>query len=85
MSRIHITIDRIVLHGVDATDRDALVNGMKVELTRLLGDADARGALGGSRRTPVLRLGQMPIAQGSAGAQTFGHGLARGIAKGVAR
>jgi hypothetical protein len=84
MSRIHVTIDRVVLHGVDPAERDALVTGMKAELARLLGDPSAAAAGFGSRRTPVLHLGQVPVEPGRSGAAQLGHQVARGIAKGVA-
>ncbi|HEY2515833.1 MAG TPA: hypothetical protein VGI39_33415 [Polyangiaceae bacterium] len=85
MSRVHVTIDRLVLHGVDPADKDGLVNGMKAELARLLGDAGSEADWGGSRRTPVVRLEQMPLEPGPAGARTFGQGIARGIGKEVKR
>jgi hypothetical protein len=85
MSRIHVTIDRMVLHGLDPADRQALVNGLRTELTRILADPATRAAWSRSRRTPVLRLGKMPMAQGIAGARKLGGGIARAIGKGISR
>jgi hypothetical protein len=85
MSRIHVNIDRVVLHGVDPDDRHALVRGMQAELSRLLGQPDARAGWGESRRTPVMRLGSLRIEPGRTGAQRFGQSVAGGIIKGVGR
>lgn len=85
MSRIHVTIDRVVLRGFDAADRQALVSGLRSELERMLADPLTRAAWSRSRRTPVLRLGKMPMGQGIAGARKLGSGIARAIGKGVGR
>lgn len=82
---VHVTIDRIVLRGIDPSDRQAIVSGMKAELARILADPVTRAAVSQSRRTPVLRLGKMPLAQGSAGARKLGSGIARAIGKGISR
>ena len=85
MNRIHINIDRIVLRGIDPADRQALVNGLKTELARMLADPAERAAISQSRRTPVLRLGKMSMGQGAAGARLLGGGIARAIGKGISR
>ena len=84
MSRIDVTIDRVVLHGVHSADRDTLVNGLKSELARLLSEPGA-GARIESRRTPVLRVRGLSFDQGRAGHRTFGQAVARAITKEVAR
>jgi hypothetical protein len=85
MSRVHITIDRIVLRGIDPSDRQAIVSGMKTELARILTDPAMRAGMTQSRRTPVLRLGRLAMGEGSAGASALGGGIARAIGKGMAR
>jgi plasmid stabilization system protein ParE len=92
MSSIHLHIDRIVLRGFEATDpqaRNALVQGLETELTRLMADPAMRASLAqsgaGSRRTPVLRAGKVPMAQDAAGARRMGIQIARSIGKGIAR
>jgi hypothetical protein len=85
MSRIELTIDRIVLRGIDPADRQALINGMRTELARMLADPATRAALSQSRRTPVLRLGKLPVSPGTAGAGKLGSGIARAIGKGISR
>jgi hypothetical protein len=81
MSRMLITIDRLVLKGIDPADRHALANGLKTELALILADPATRGALWQSRYTPVLRLGRVQLAPGLAGARQFGVGTARAIGK----
>jgi hypothetical protein len=81
MSRIHVTIDRVALAGFEPAERAALVEGLKSELSRMLADPATRSAWARSRRTPVVRLGRMPLTRGSAGGRSFGNGLARAIGK----
>jgi hypothetical protein len=85
MSRVHVTIDRLVLHGIEPAERQAMVNGLQTELTRILADPAVRAAWTGSRRTPVLRLGKMPLGPGISGARKLGNGIARAIGKGAKR
>ena len=68
MSPIHVHIDRLVLRGIDPSDRHALASELKTELARVLADPATQGAMTKSRRTPVLRLGKMPMEQGIGGA-----------------
>ncbi len=85
MSDIQVTIDRLVLCGFDPADRVAFVRGLKNELTRVLAQPDVRLRCATSQRTPVLRLGTMPLIQGPAGARKLGVGVARAIGKGMVR
>ena len=85
MSPIHVHIDRIVLRGIDPSDRHALVSGLKTELARVLADPATQSGMGKSRRTPVMRLGAMPMEQGTVGARKLGGGIARAIGKGIKR
>jgi hypothetical protein len=81
MRRIHVTIDRVALAGFDPAQRRALVEGLKAELSGVLASPAARSALVGSRRTPVLRLGRIPLAPGASGSRAFGAGVARAIGR----
>jgi len=83
MSRIKLTIDRLVLKGFEAGDRKALAEGLQAELSRVLADPATRADWAASHRTPVLRLGQMAMEPGLAGGRKFGGGLARAIGKGL--
>jgi hypothetical protein len=92
MSRIDLHIDRIVLRGFEGTDaqaRQALVQGLQTELARIMANPATRANLTqnqfGSRRTPVLRVGKVPMAHDTAGARRMGVQIARSIGKGIAR
>ena len=87
MSTIHVNVDRVVLRGIDPANKQALISGLQTELSRILADPATRAAWpqNSSRRTPILRLGKMPLATGTTGARKLGTGIARAIAKGVAR
>lgn len=81
MSRIRVTIDRVKLAGLDPAERTAMVDGLKSELARMLASPQGRAALLRSRRTPVVRLGRMPLTPGPSGGRAFGGGLARAIGR----
>ena len=83
MSRIRVTIDELVLKGIEAGDRNALVDGLRSELARVLADPAARAEWARTHRTPVLRLGSMPLEPGRAGGRKFGTGIARAIGRGL--
>lgn len=83
MSRIRVTIDQIVLRGVDLANRDALLEGLRAELARVLADPTDRAAWARSHRTPVLRPGRMPLEPGAASARDFGKRLARTVGRGL--
>jgi hypothetical protein len=83
VSRVRVTIDQLILRGLDPPERTALVEGLRAELSRVLGDPAARAEWAKSHRTPVLKLGRMPFEPGFAGGRKFGGGLARAIGKGL--
>jgi len=85
MTEIQVTIDRIVLRGFEPADRAAFARGLKSELARVLAEPATRASWTGSRRTPLLRLGTMPLARGPLGARKLGAGVAGAIGKGMAR
>jgi hypothetical protein len=85
MSSVNVNIDRIILRGIDPSDRHAMINGLRAELARILADPAARAAISQSRRMPALRLGKIPIGPGTAGAGVLGGRIARAIGKGISR
>lgn len=93
-ARVRVTIDRVVLRGMEPATRTSFVEGLRQELARVLGDASTRATLwrgAGARRVPVLRLGQVRLEPGTSGARMLGRSVARAIggsgsvAKGVRR
>jgi len=83
MSRIHLTIDKLVLGGLDPAARAAFVSRLKGELAGILADPASRAAWARSHRTPVLRLNRMGLEPGVAGAGKLGRQVAQGIARGL--
>jgi hypothetical protein len=78
-ARIHVRIDRLVLRGIDASDRLHLVSAMHAELGRILGDREARRQWAQSGRTPVLRLGTIPFTPGASGSRALGRKIAKAM------
>lgn len=83
MSRIRLSVDRLVLRGFGPGEQRAVVKELERELSRLLADRAARQGWARSHRTPVMKLGRMPLEPGVAGAKNFGAKLARKIGKGL--
>lgn len=81
MSKIHVTIDRLVLSGLDPAARHAFITGLKTELTRALADPSQRADWANSSRTPVLRLGRVALDPGVGGARKLGGHVAKSIAR----
>jgi hypothetical protein len=81
MSRIRVSIDRLVLRGLDAGQQAALTAGLRHELSRLLADRAGDAAWTQARSTPVSRLGRAPLEPGRSGGKKLGTQLARGIAR----
>jgi hypothetical protein len=82
MSRVRVTIDELALKGLEPLQRQALVEGLRAELSRVLKDPASRRAWARAHRTPVIKLGPMTLEPGIAGGVKFGSGLARGIIAG---
>jgi len=83
MSRIQVTIDRLVLGGMDPAQRAAFVHGLKHELARTLTNPDVRAAWANSRRRAVLRLGCQQLDSTIGGARRLGSQVAKGIGRGL--
>jgi hypothetical protein len=80
MSRVRVTIDELALKGLEPTERKAVVEGLQTELARVFADRAGRQDLRPAR-TPVMRLGSVPMAPTAAGGRRFGGELARTIGK----
>ena len=83
MSRIHLTIDRLVLKGLQHGQDKALVESLRAQLSEILTDRSTRAEWARSHRTPVLKLGRLPIEAGSVGGRKIGAQIARGIGRGL--
>jgi len=83
VSRIRLTIDRVVLNGFDAVEGKALSEALRSQLADALADGATRGEWARSHRTPVLKLGRMPLKAGTVGAVKFGSQVAQAIGRGL--
>jgi hypothetical protein len=86
--RVHVTIDRVVLRGVEPAARGTFVETLRTELATLLANPATRATLSvgsASQRTPVLRLGRVAMEPGSAGGRSLGVRVVRAIAGNGAR
>jgi len=83
VSRIRVNIDRLVLNGFDQREGKALAEALKSQLSQSFADATSRNDWARSHRTPVLRLGRMPLQAGTTGAVSFGSQMAKALTKGL--
>jgi hypothetical protein len=77
MSLIDVTIDRIVLSGVDAAHRDALVAGLREGLARALSERSPHR----TRSAPVVRISGLTLEPGHAGARRLGGGIGQALGR----
>lgn len=82
---IKVTIDELVLRGVDPHHAPALADSLKTELAQMLAEPESGESLQRRREIPVLRLDPMPLSAGRTAARAFGTNLARAIGKGARR
>jgi len=83
MSRVRVTIDQLVLKGLEPAERNALVEGLQRELSQVLSDPAARAEWARSHRTRLLRLGRLPLEPGPSGGMKFGKQIARAVGRGL--
>jgi hypothetical protein len=82
MSRVSVTIDRLVLNGIVLDQRQALLAGLRQELACILADPAMRSALK-PRDRPTIRLTPMTFIPGHASGTRLGAELAHGIGRGL--
>jgi hypothetical protein len=83
VSRIRLSINRLVLNGFAPLEGKAFAEALQSQLSQGLADATSRNDWARSHRTPVLKLGRMPLTAGTAGATTFGKQMARAVVRGL--
>jgi hypothetical protein len=81
MSRIRLTIDRLVLNGFEAPEGKALLESLRSQLSGVLSDRATRAGWARSHRTPVMKLGRMPLQAGTAGAGKLGTQVAQAVGR----
>jgi hypothetical protein len=83
MSRIRVSIGRVVLQGLEQGREKPLIESLRAQLSEMLQEPRTRADWARVHRISVLRLGRMPIETGSSGARRFGANVARGIGRGL--
>jgi hypothetical protein len=83
MSRIRLNIDRLVLNGFRPLEAKAVSEAIQSQLSELLSDRATRAEWARPHRTPLLKLGRMPLEAGTAGLGNFGKQMANAIGKGL--
>lgn len=83
VSRIRVTIDRLVLNGFGPLEGKALAEALQSHMSHLIADRRARSEWARSHRTPMLKLGRIPLPAGTTGASSFGKQMARAVVRGL--
>jgi hypothetical protein len=83
VSRIRLTIDRVVLNGLAHVEAKALTNALESQLFQVLSDKATRHAWARTHCTPVLKLGRIVLQPGAPGAQNFGRTLGSAVGRGL--
>lgn len=83
MSSIRVNIDRLVLRGVEPLQGKTLAAALQSHLYEVLGDRSTSTEWARSHRTPVLKLGRIPLEAGSIEANKFGKQVAQAVGKGL--
>jgi hypothetical protein len=78
-----MTVDRVVLHGIQPVEAKALTQALESQLSHLLADRTTRRGWAQPHRTPVVKLAPMTLSPGTVGARMFGRGLAGAVARGL--
>ena len=81
MSRVRVRIDQIAVRGLDAAASSAVIEGLRVELARVLRDAPTLPVH--SHRTPLMKLAPLSLQTGTAGARQLGVQAAGATARKV--
>ena len=83
MSKIRLNIDRLVLNGFEPQEGKVLSEALQSQLSAVLSDRVGRAEWARSHRTPVMKLGRLPLEAGTAGASKFGTQVAQAVGKGL--
>jgi len=78
-----MNIDRLVLNGFGQPEARALSDALQVQLLEVLADQTARNDWMRSHRTPVVKVGAVPLEQGTSGAGKLGRRIGRAVGKGL--
>jgi hypothetical protein len=85
MSRIRLNIDHLSLNGFEPAAARALAEALRAQLPHVLTNPATGAEWARPHRTPVLRLGRMPLQAGTTGASDFGRQVANAVGRGLMR
>lgn len=85
MSRVRVTISKLILKGFEPDQRQPLAEMLQAELTWALSDPATRAQWARSQHRQVMRIGDMTLGPGRAGSRKLGSGIAQAIGEGVKR
>ena len=71
------------LNGFEPREGKALASALEAQLQQVLANPATRSEWARSHRTPVMKLGRMPLEVGSAGAAQFGKQVANAVGRGL--
>ena len=83
VSRIRMNIDRLVLNGFEQHEARALSEDLQSQLLHVLADKIGRNDWMRSHRTPVVKLGAVPLEHGTSGTRKLGRRIGRAVGKGL--
>jgi hypothetical protein len=78
-----MNIDRLVLNGFEQHEARALSEALQSQVSEVLADQTARNDWVRSHRTPVLKVGAVPLEQGTSGAGKLGRRIGQAVGKGL--
>jgi hypothetical protein len=78
-----MNIDRLVLNGFEQHEARALSEALQLQVSEVLADQTARNDWVRSHRTPVLKVGAVPLEQGTSGAGKLGRRIGQAVGRGL--
>jgi hypothetical protein len=78
-----MNIERLVLNGFEQHEARALSEALQLELSQVLAAETGRNHWMRSHRTPVVKLGAVPLEQGTSGAGKLGRRIGLAVGKGL--
>jgi len=84
MKRVIVHIDRLLLDGFHASDREGIAAGLRSELGRLLSETSTNRNLASLGNRAVVKAGTIPTTS-VAKPEATGVGAARAIVRGLGR
>ena len=78
-----MNIGRLVLNGFEQRDAKAVAEALQRQLSQVLADQTTRSEWARPHRTPVVKLGAVPLETGTSGAANLGRRIGRAVGKGL--